>query len=772
MMPAYIKPNNHACDDKIQTLFDFRELPYMLAATPFKFSADFKEKIAAFSAQFKETPSITLDLLTAWKLIVCTPWSAMLVDADDLTAETKANYPTFWHYYMHHAGKLSAHAVPYHVLPSLFDVLEAFLPGAKESSLDQALLSLCTELNQCSIEQMNDFLNTEVLLGSSSLSLGYILLDIWLAPENFISQAGILMAWIGTQNPSLISDSEFFHQHYQTLKIGHFFDREALIHHYNALPVAEHEPYYELFQTLKLRLELLTDIDETILAELSKLYHARWQYIALTNDDYFQTPRGINEPWVRLALCLEGADFIESGYQLLIPSLKTTHNATTQAKLTHLPLQDYVLSEAEDELILRQDCWQYHQLHHAWAYCGRLGLRLLTALELKRLLQDESFAAYYHQVTPTACHHYLSKRTIDEIGYLIDHSVHATGFKAGEDYNPLEMTQACLGYQRFLDYCTSLTAAEHQTLYNHPIELFHKRYLFKDILQAVFEQGECVAVYGQILMKLVLDYHPYTLFKPTIEAKINLHSMRLLSAKHAYAEYAYLTEPQALARLKVIFVSLMTRQFNCLYFSGVKIKFGDFENLTTATGEKIYLLIREILTEHTTTSAVFVYAQLIEHIVKPELNKDFVTTLKRYPDTDLWLQQILANTLAHHKDIHCFEPGILHARLTYLQQIFSPFDDKMNNFVTDMIIFKQQYPTDTKYWLAVNIALQHLLKQLKPLWHERVLTSLEENLSAKVSVARFKDKHHAKPRFFARQASYENNPIIESPPSELSTLGL
>ncbi len=35
-----------------------------------------------------------------------------------------------------------------------------------------------------------------------------------------------------------------------------------------------------------------------------------------------------------------------------------------------------------------------------------------------------------------------------------------------------------------------------------------------------------------------------------------------------------------------------------------------------------------------------------------------------------------------------------------------------------------------------------------------------------------KDKHHAKPRFFARQASYENNPIIEPPPSELSTLGL
>lgn len=649
---------------------------------------------------------------------------------EDLAFQLKnENYSSFWNYVLRLIAPNWQRRgdCPTHLLPSLLDIIESYYEAAGKEPKDFTEFQKCLKnfsiaLSACSLEDINHLYGIPIDLGDKKRRyLIEILLDCMQNTEDLHGKLAAVAKWLCQFDPTLVGKHEKLQPLYSSLKIGSYFDAGQLCELLQALELNETDPLKPEIDQLVQRLRVEDEIKPEIIEQIKQIYALRWKSIIDTPNDYTRRQDRPNRSWIYLARHLASAGYIDPNYyKLLIPTLKSDKDLVTQELFTIYPLSHLILSDNGTKLILAQHLIDHHKANGTFYQCSEHPPCPLTQKELARLgFAAPRYMDYFVRVVETEPEPGISVKTVEAIRELVNGTLNPVGLLLGYDISATQLDTADKAYAKFLEYIAGLEQTELDRLFKQRISFRTKRLSVATILQKIqhkFDDDDrgCIAVYGQYLLQLVLDYNPQAEFRKEIEKdeKIEMDSLRRVSAKKVYREYDEIDEQEATRRLSIILVSLMTHGFSYLPFTSTSLRIWDkSNNIPDSTCIDLFNTLAAFLEKGDVKQSRFTYASVMQNIVKKAAAaNDFLTSWTRYNDTLEWWKSIENQSIFAKENNTCFEPEQL---FTVLWLLLSKRQFKsrllIENFLEQIVQTSLQPKNPQLKWARINIEFNKLL---------------------------------------------------------------
>lgn len=627
----------------------------------------------------------------------------------------RVNYLNFWDYITRAImPTLSAQGeYPFALLASLLEACEAHFSGSYDEFRTR-LRSWEQLLQDYSVEDINSLYGQVIQVSDQSFYLAEILIAALTGDKCSDDKIIGLVAWITQQDPSLISRQRAFDDIYKERGIGPHFTIKELSHCVAQLEDCRTQRGVRLLALLVQKSKVKSRIDEEIVGLVSDVYRERWLKIMGGSKDYTRLQGGVNQAWIKLAQFLAGAGIIGSNYyRFLMPTLTHDNDPVLFECITRFPLSHFILTEDGRQLVLLENSAQRYRVTKTFYNCNTVVAKPFSKIELDRVaFAHKRFQKYlekmridFEKVDPSVL---LS--TVMAVKALVDGSLYPTGLIFSHNYDETQIATAARAYQVFYRFLHDLPDDERQRLETQRIFFHNFWYTFGEIMLKV-KEGECIAVYGQYFAQFVMDYAPYLQFRTEIETQVAVDEMRAGSRKKIVREYDTLTEEEALRRLHVLFVSIMSHSFQYMSFSGYTESHLGYKNIMTYEAAAILEKIMPALEARNFKDARSLYVSIVEGTIKPLLYSDtYYTRATRYADTNTWLRSIVDGTL--FVQAKCwYEPEVLLARLLPVLESNSALQSKVEGFL-DKSVNLLMRGSSLLTSLHVNMKFMQFLKSL------------------------------------------------------------
>jgi hypothetical protein len=642
-------------------------------------------------------------------------------------------YVNFWDYFKRAVLPTwrSRGTYPFSLLPSLLELVNAESPA----EFREKLRAWERDLQEYSVEEINALYGQVISLDDVDYYLVEILISC-LSNENFSHRKMLgLVKWIAQQDYSLISSQNKFVDVYRDLGVGAHLTRERLLVLVSELQDCRSSRGTKQLATVIHKLRVATEINNEIVNNLREVFRERWLKIMGGSKDYTRLQSGINQSWIKLAQILAGAGLIEPNYyRLLMPTLNHDTDPVQLEMLVRFPLSHFVLSEDGRQLILLSNSALRYKDTRTFYNCNTTPVKPFTKIELDRIeFAHKKFHKYlqnmrvnFEMEDPS-----ISINTVMAIKTLVDGSLYPNGLIFSRDYNETQMATAEKAYQVFYKFLHDLPDDELHRLNAQRI-FFHGRTItFSEVMLKVKEE-ECIAVYGQYFAQMVIDYAPHLYFRAEIESQAAIDEMRVNSRKKIVREYDHLTDEEALSRLHILFISIMSQDFQYLSFAGYTEYCLGYKNIIPYEARTILMQLKPMLDSRNLKAARSLYCSIIEGTAKTLVaSNSWHTTATRYASTQDWLESIADQSLFTNPKFW-FEPETILACLIPVLIQASPLQLKIQSFLDRTVHLLLSSNNMALAKLHINMKFMQLLKSL----NQRSQTQLLERLSEGESVDR------------------------------------
>lgn len=619
------------------------------------------------------------------------------------------------------------------LLRSLVDLIENYFKSQENPDFTKAFhhsfINLQTHLNTSRIEEVNYFYGLKIIIGKEQYFLMDLLLDVIEKKDDLTEKFINIALWLCNENPSLIVNADILMPLYEEKGLGKFFNIKELKRTILAL-TTEDEVLATEISILLSEIDQATEISSALIDHIKTIFSLRWQSIRDKEKDYLRNTEEVNAVWIRLAQTLAGANLIDSNYfKLLIPTLTQDIDPVTSDPLTYYPLNHYILSEDETELIFLPNSVNHYKANGTFYNCNFYEPRLFSRIETNRITYAKPyFYTYYLKTKPMIKNNVtIHEETVNAIKSLVNGTLNPIGLLLGRELSLEQKEIAEKSYIKFLAFLDTISKDELSRLYAQTISWRGKKKFFSQIMQEIqdpqFENRECIALAGQLLAKLVIDYDPNAEFSKEIQKKgvVALDEMRETSARRVTADYDWLDKKEATRRILYLLISLMTHSFNYMPFTGVHLKILDHENIITETGKELFKVIEPLIESADFEQARFVYSYSIKNIINRAISDKKWT---RFEDTLNWLRSVENGSMFHLDRCTYFEPAILIKGLSSFA--FQSKYKNLYNFVDKIVQILMQPHNEYLSFISVNIEFTKFLKTLGTTNRFEILNCLRE----------------------------------------------
>lgn len=588
--------------------------------------------------------------------------------------EFEVNGVTYRHYWdylkrVHMLPWSTQGECPISLLPPILEIARLLTSETWDESHSRQLLQMIKGVSvQCAhlpVRDVNHLYSQVIKINTDSYYLVDILLDCFYNKvEHRQEKARGILKWLANLNPSLVVTSPKLESLYAELNLGQSLRPSHLKPLFELMKKLASKPILAKLKSLIGRAGPSERFNASLVTQIKQLYELRWAEIKDTPMDYLRGQHVVHTPWIRCAQMLIGAQHFTSVYGLLIPSLKKFEDPITLEDIASYPLSHFILSETEEELILLENSVKRYREYRTFYNCNVFPAVPFTHKEQERLqFSHHQYRKYAQILRVKIVDAPLSSTTIRAVKALVEGSLYPEGLLFGMDYHQTKMAAAFQAYVQFSEFYHRLSEKERHHLNQQHI-LFHGRDItFVEILRKV-QADECIAIYGQYLAQMVIDYWPYERFRPELEARAYIEDMRAQS-KHKYTgEYAALSEPIAMRRLQLLAVSILTRTFYYLPFTGQDIKLWDMHHWGIPIAAELMNLILPTLVSGRASEARFKLGE-IKFRIQQELKDDsWLASFLRYQDTLLWLNSIVNDSFFERSNLW-FDPQVIFIHLVH-----------------------------------------------------------------------------------------------------------
>ena len=713
--------------------FDILHLQDLLEELPIMISSSFADKLENMRGKVIGKGQVGRLFVEAFRSLLLLPWREIVDEQDNDSLFISKKYKSLWHYLIsktaphgQQSGKLSIHL--FHELLEIIDLY--FLHASDknfEDNLNSHLSVFISNIITCPIEDANYFYSVIIKHKSRSMYLLEALLESFQRPGERVAILKSVVNLIYKLDPSQVGKSRELDSIYKQHQAGKFFNISKLRQLLILLEVNPESSVSSKFLQLKETVLKGSSITEALVNKIKVLYALAWDEFVDTSEDYLRPGGVINQAWITLAQHLAGAGLVHSNYyKLLIPTLSHDTDCITLQKLTMNALPNYILSEDGRELVFLRNAIDHH-IHNGTFYnCNHEEPKPFTSKEKLRIRHSsQEFADYIAYAEEKKEESVVYKKTIMKLFELVEGSLYPVGLSLGNDYSTTQMSSAERAYINFLKFVEDLPEPERNNLYKQHI-LFHgKLVTFAEVMKEILAKDACIAVWGQFFVKLIVDYAPYIKFSKALEIKADIDTLRLCSAKKVFRDYANISDSEAQRRLLIIIASLMTHSFKYVPFTGISLYVGDCINTVTVTGNEIFQLLENCMMVNNFDDARFVYASLMENIVKPALVAEgFLTSMVRYTDTRLWLQTIDDHSIFEPENAIFFKPDVLISVLWAYIKKNSRNKSSIEPLLDQIVITLAQNHNDYFKWLRINIKFSEFLNTQTSTFRTQLLARL------------------------------------------------
>jgi hypothetical protein len=655
-------------------------------------------------------------------------------------------HPRFWDYLTSNISLKCTDKgeLPQYLLRPLLQLVKLYFdekrenPDKKQFAMQFIIWSNC--LKECSEYDLNYLYAQQIPNVSGRWLLLDALLDVYqgLRADLDVTMIGIAR-WLCMHDVSLIVECQELDETYAKLGLGRAFDLVALkrLLQDELLPTCGEDKNDNVREGVLISIKRLvnhTVIDEKIVSRIREVYRRRWLKICGTPIDYTRLQDGVNLSWIKLARLLSGAGLIDTTYyHLLMPTIQQgSIDPITRDLYTTYPLSHYLLSDDATEIILLDHSLrQLNELKY-FCNCSASQPKPFTRKEISNIQYANSI---FHQYKDLAVQELydapISKNTVLALKKLVEESVYPEGLLFLHKYDDAQEVSSQRAYSQFYSFLKQLSPCERKRLDDQNI-LYHGRNItFSEVMRNIERigedgLGECIAVNGQYIAQLVMDYAPYELFNERLEQRVDINHMRSVSRKKVFNEYESLTEVDAKRRIQILAVSLMTHSFQ---FPGIgsSVSIWDCSNTMVHNSQEIASLIIPLLRAEDSPDSRYIFATIIESIVKPALEKkdqSWVSWMMRYQDTNQWLRAIVDGSLFMSKSAW-FEPFVLMERLSLaIDSMDHNLRPQLKEFLDSLIQTYAQSERASLKEIRVNIKFALLLQKLGKKEGKRVIDLL------------------------------------------------
>ncbi|STX52588.1 Uncharacterised protein [Legionella busanensis] len=737
--PSFLK--NKLFERPIQTkhYFEFHNLQELLSALSLTILPAFSSKASVFKHKFLSQNTFNSTQLEELSDLLSMNWQKIIYNSDNLLLQEDKSGLTIWHCLVRQFAPTwkATGQLPRQLLPDLLTVIEAYFQSIEldnKSQLKRAIIDFINALKFSNLEDVNYLYSVLFKVRGKQFYLLELLIELLQPTTNLTPKLKAVAQWIYELDHSLIGKQNQLASVYQTLQAGAYYKLSKLESLVNALSTESLSIVLkEKITKLKQSIRAKEKINQKLIMEIVEIFSLRWQEISDKRLDYTRLVDGANKSWISLAQYLEGAGLINFlnppiYYKLLIPTLTHHLDFVTEEKLTVYPLTYYIVSEQGDELIFLPNCINNFKYRKTFYNCNHF--KPFTSLEKERIKQSlPHFVNCFNEAEEEKHEVPASRKTVLEVKKLVEGTLYPEGLYLGNNITESQLDCAENSYAEFLVYLNSLPEEERLHLLNQTIFFEGRKITFLEVLEQVLDKGECLVVYAQYFLKFLIDYDPFVRFPVEWEHKVRIDPLRLQSAQKVYSDYNYISSEEAIKRILILCVSVMTHNFKYLPLTGSSLSLWDRSNTITKTGKDIMSLIKRAIVTGNFTQARFIYASLIEAIIKPaSINDGFRVTFMRYTDTMDWLNKIIDETLFKQNTITCFEPDTLLMVLWSYNNRSSRVGLQIESFLEEIILTQLQEQNDYLKWIRINIKFSEFLKEIPKEDSDEILSQLREKV--------------------------------------------
>ncbi|WP_419419343.1 hypothetical protein ACNVED_12530 [Legionella sp. D16C41] len=720
--------------------FEFYNLQELLNALSLTTLPSFNSKAALFKHKFISQNNFNSSQLDELTDLLSMHWRKVIDNSDNLLIQDDKSTLTIWHCLVRQFAPLwkKNGELPRHVLPELLNVIDAYYQSLEVDNnkyqLKRAVIDLINTLKLSKVEDSNYLYSTLFKVRGKQFYLLELLIEILQHAENLAPKLKAVAQWIYELDHSLIASHNQLASVYRNLQAGPYYNLNKLENLLNALSLeSASTKLKEKLAKIKQYIRRIDQLNAYLVQEIVELFTLRWQEIIDTPLDYTRLIDGANESWISLAQYLEGAQLLNflsppNYYKLLIPTLTHETDFISGEKLTVYPLTHYILAEQGDELIFLPNCVSNFTYRKTFYNCNHF--KPFTAVEKERIKHSlPHFVRCFNEAEEENHDIPVSRKTVLEVKKLVEGTLYPEGLYLGNDITASQLDYAENSYKEFLKYLNNLPEEEKLNLLSQTILFEGRKITFLEVLEQVLDKGECLVVYAQYLLKFVLDYDPFVRFPVEWEHKVRIDTMRPQSEQKVFSDYDHISDEEAIKRILILGVSLMTHTFKYLPLTGVSFSLWDCSNTITKTGNDIMNLIKKPIFSGDFTQARFIYASLMESVIKPAFISDgYRVTFLRYPDTIAWLSTIIDGSLFRQSSITCFEPDTLLSVLWSYKDKSSKIMPQIENFLEEIISTLLQTQNDYLKWIRINIKFSEFVKEIPKEESEELLSQLRAKI--------------------------------------------
>ncbi len=588
-------------------------------------------------------------------------------------------------------------------------------------------------LYECSVSEVNQLYGVKIALSGKNYYLLELLIDIHEAKTFVLDEHFAAIAqWLNKYNPSYVVEHQALDFLYQEMDSGKHLSQTLLkrLIEKCASDYTVDDQITEKMAILLSDIESTASLQKRMIEQLRDIYTLRWAKVLDTPLDYLRLQTHANESWIRLAQYLAGSNRIHSNYyQFLMPTIQNSQEDVFDCPVTDYPLSHYVLSEDKSRLILLDVCVSHYRSKGTFRYWKDEQWMSLSAIEIERVqYAAKAFASYYQDQLSKQRHPSVSLTTVKAIKTLIDGCLYPKGLNFGNEYNASELQEAERAVLAFADYYLSLEQDEQDVLKQQIIIYRGERKTFESLWEGAVINRECIALFGFFLMQLVLNYAPAWRFSAKIEEKLSkdIALMRENSTHQVFSDYNNLSKKDAERRCQLIFLSLMTHSFKMRLFCGKPLEFWDCENSVHGVAKQIFDHLIPMIQNKDFRNSRFVYAQIMESIIKPALAaKPFSVRVTSSDTFNRWLIDIKEVKL-FSREFKYYEPEQLLQFLLSLdaKPDFSNF--RFKNIISQLIrtCAQEKHALDKK--LRANIILIKFISSFEMNQAEQLLDAMSD----------------------------------------------
>lgn len=519
--------------------------------------------------------------------------------------------------------------------------------------------------------------NVTILGQDESPILLSALLDCWSAKQPTPETFEQLILWLAGTAPRLLPKGSTFDAIYKKHRIGPHISNILLEAHLNDLPCTDGSEEFvlkhALMQDLAGGLALLSPEG---LDALRKMYACRSARIQDTDADYFAQPTLDNQQWFYFLQLISQCVEIQNPYAWLVPGLDC-HEIAEEGLYWEFPPSRFIVSGDGRRLlylpylakaILGRASESGEVLAKAVQCFDGETYRAFEFKEIERLQRS----AFWHNQGLAACLDKcfdektvltLSEKTVKQIQMLLEGVFYSVGLFVEKSYSEEQNQAAIKAFTNFIVYLDILRDTcpdEYQRLMKYPVTIRGREETFARWLEKVQDPARhdnCVAVFSNALLEIVLDYYPQTKFNsPEISAFKQLESQRSRSACYAIRDFAEASTANYEHRIIRLAVSLFTKAFSTSYGLGkTTIKLATLTNDVTESGLHLWRFLEQYLEPGYSKRPhflAFIWANCID-LIKVALA---TPSFGRLAATTAWLESLLKiDTAEEHKAVKIHE---------------------------------------------------------------------------------------------------------------------